>query len=120
MATSTKRYSTTTALGTQTAVVEEIGAVAVTIGGAVSVYEVKIDNTGNTVPVYVKFYNNAAPTVGTTAPDMEVFAGAAEEASWVFSPGIAFDTAVLAACVMTPGTDGVDGPTNPVTVAVTI
>lgn len=86
---------------------------------ASTVFAVIIDNTANpTYPVFVKLYNHATPTVGTTDPELIVFAPGGQKTSWVQSVGWAFGTALSAACVKEAGTGGTTPPDNDVTVTV--
>lgn len=80
--------------------------------GATSVYAVFIDNNANAAIEYLKFYDNADPTVGTTAPDMILMVTASTRALYVFRGGIPFATALSFAAVTAPGTAGVTGPTS--------
>lgn len=93
--------------------------------GPGTITEMSIDNTGNQAQqVYGKFYDSAAATIGTTAPNMiiPVAGGAIVEMSIAMGNGAvpggySFATGVCAACVITGGTAGAGGPTNPVVLA---
>ena len=88
-------------------------------GGALTVYQVVIDNQLNpSLKVFTKFYNNAAPTIGTTAPDMIIKTPGGVSRTWFFLEGIPFATALSLATVTTGGTGGVTSPTSDVTVTI--
>lgn len=89
------------------------------------VYSIFIDNSGNGAAAsYVKLYNLASGsvTVGTTAPDMILYAPAAFVGQLLgftkSAPGVPFGTALTAACVTTAGTAGTTPPSNPVIVTI--
>lgn len=79
-------------------------------------YEVQIDNTLNAAVSYVKLWNNASPTVGTTAPDGIFLAPASTSVTFVIPGGNTYGTALAVACVTTAGTAGTTNPTSNVTV----
>ena len=91
-------------------------AVTNVTGAAANLYYVEIDNTANTVASFVKFYNNASPTVGTPPPDVALRPVAGAKEYFVFPTSIAFATALSYACVTTAGTAGTTSPTNSVIV----
>jgi len=73
-----------------------------------TLYKVEIDNTSNSVAVYVKLYNNTggAPTAGSTDPHF-IFKCAAESTIAYSCPsGTAFANALYAICVTSAGTAG--------------
>ncbi len=82
------------------------------VTGAVStVYMVEVDNSANGAQVnYVKLYDSAAVTVGTTAPNMILMITAGAKRSYAFPEGILFATALSFACVTGPGTAGTADP----------
>lgn len=89
--------------------------------GAATVYLIQIDNSGNpNQKVYLKMWDNVAPTVGTTAPNkiIPVPGGSIQKVGCI--EGIPFTTALSFACVTTGGTGGTTAPTNPVIVAISI
>lgn len=94
--------------------------------GARAMVNLSVDNSGNAAQqVYAKFYNAAAPTIGTTAPDMiiPVAGGSTMEmsVSRLTLVGTAiFGTAVSYACVTTPGTAGATNPTADVAMTLLI
>ena len=85
-----------------------------------TLYQVYIDNSGNTSAVYVKVYANASPTVGTTSPDFIFPAAANQTVQFDFPEGVAYVTALTFACVTTAGTGGTTCPANNVVVRLTI
>jgi hypothetical protein len=93
--------------------------------GAAQLYAVTVNNLGNATPVYVKLYNLAsgAVTVGTTAPDMVIYAPGSMLVAQNFysqsAPQLPFATALSAACVTTGGTAGTISPAVAVPVSVT-
>ena len=86
-------------------------------GASGVLYLVDIDNTGNALEtVYLKVYDNAAPTVGTTDPDWVLKVKGGERKTYAVPDGIAFDNAPSFAAVQSAGTPGTTGPTNPIPV----
>jgi hypothetical protein len=98
------------------------------VGGAGSqVRMVQIDNSLNTVDVWFKLYNNAAPTVGTTAPDITIPARAGKIVTLIIqqqaggSAGVGFGISLSMACVTNGGgTAGASSPALAVSVVVVI
>ena len=90
-------------------------------GGAATLYLVYIDNSLNAAKSYTKFWNNAAPTVGTTAPDMSLPVDASSTLKLAIPAGIAFGTALSFATVSDAGgTAGTTDPTSDVRVELVI
>lgn len=85
-------------------------------GGAGLLLQVDIDNTANTDAVYVKLWNHAGPTVGTTAPEWVFKCPASVRRIFSCTPGSNFATNLSLACVTTGGTGGTTSPTNAVAV----
>tara|TARA_R110002110_G_scaffold144795_2_gene334127 strand:+ start:831 stop:1199 length:369 start_codon:yes stop_codon:yes gene_type:complete len=85
-------------------------------GAAGILLQVDIDNTANTDAVYVKLWNHAGPTVGTTAPEWVFKCPASVRRIFSCTPGSNFATNLSLACVTTGGTAGTTSPTNAVTV----
>lgn len=85
-------------------------------GASGTIYMVDVDNTANPAEDnYLKVYDDAAPVVGTTAPD-HIFRFKGNERRVIAIPeGLDFNVLSFA-CVTSPGTAGVTGPTNPVVV----
>lgn len=88
------------------------------VGAPCTLYTVDVDNTANVAAVYVKLYDSAAPTVGTTNPDVVLLLPAGERRQYVMPEGVAFATALSFACVTAGGTPGTVSPTNPVIVRI--
>jgi hypothetical protein len=87
-------------------------------GAATNLFLARVDNSANpSQVVYLHLYNNPAPTVGTTAPDVTIMVagGAILESLWL--TGISFGTALSFACTTSGGLGGSSSPTNPVAVA---
>lgn len=72
------------------------------------------DNLLNPAITYLKFYNNATPTVGTTDPDIVVACPASVKGSVSVPDGLTgiFTTACSVVAVTTGGTGGTTAPTN--------
>lgn len=84
--------------------------------GATTLYQVKIDNTNNASPVYLQCFDNAAPTVGTTAPNLLLPCPASTSKMYVLDfTGYPFGTALSIACTTTPV--GAVSPASSVTVS---
>lgn len=94
------------------------------VTGAASntIWLVLIDNTGNDAQqVFLKLYDAAAPTIGTTVPNMVIPAAGGETVTMAIIPsGYAFATALSFACVTAGGTGGTTNPTNAVPVALVV
>jgi hypothetical protein len=86
---------------------------------ATTIRLVRIDNSDGGVDVYTKLYNVAvgSVTVGTTVPDMTIWAQAGEIRLLAIPEGVAFGTAVTSATVRTGGTGGDDDPDSTVSVS---
>ena len=84
-------------------------------GGATTIYMVRVDNSGNpSLPVYLHLYNNVAPVVGTTPPDITLLFAGGEASDTLWITGKAFATALSFCCTTAGGLGGVVSPTNPV------
>ena len=87
--------------------------------GAGTLHSIVVDNTQNAAAAsFLKLWDVASGsvTVGTTAPDFCFKIPAATKRTIVFHDGLAYGTALSAACVTTAGTAGVTGPTSDVVV----
>ena len=84
------------------------------------VFGVDIDNSLNTSTSHTKLYNNAAPTIGTTAPHaiIRTKASARRMITYGTGEGATFGTALFVATVTAGGTGGTTSPGNAVTVRV--
>lgn len=88
-------------------------------GGATTVYMVDVDNTANAAVSYVKLYDSASPTVGTTAPDFVFKVTASTRKVFVLDmSGIAFTTGLSFATVTAGGTAGTSSPSSSVIVRI--
>lgn len=86
--------------------------------GACSLESIDIDNGLNAAEAeYFKFYDHAAPTVGTTAPDMIVKVAGGQRVRIDLSANpLALATGLSIACVQEAGTAGTTPPTAAVVV----
>mgnify|MGYP001564100034 CR=1 FL=1 len=86
-----------------------------------TIHAIVIDNTANAAEAeYLKLWDAASGsvTVGTTAPDWVFKIPAAVKRTIVFNEGVAYATALTAACVTTAGTAGTTNPTASVVVEI--
>ncbi len=88
--------------------------------GAATIYAITLDNSANAAVSFLKLYNSAAPTVGTTDPDMILKIAASVSRTFVFKTGNSFATALSYAAVTAGGTAGVTGPTSDVIVNIVV
>jgi hypothetical protein len=88
------------------------------VGAPCTLYTVDVDNTANAASSYVKLYNNASPTVGTTTPDLVVFVTSGVRRQYVIPEGVSFTTSLSFACVTVGGTAGTVSPSSPVIVRI--
>ena len=87
--------------------------------GAATIYLIQIDNSANaSAASYLKLYNAASPTVGTTAPDIVIMAPGGATVKVAIGEGISFGTALSMAAVTTAGTGGTTGPSSAVVTTV--
>lgn len=84
--------------------------------GAATLYAVVVDNSANAAITYVKLYNVASPTVGTTVPDVILQVPVSVSRTYFFKQGLVFSTALSFAAVTAGGTAGTTGPTSAVIV----
>lgn len=83
--------------------------------GAGIVHMLRVDNSANLNPSYLKIYDALAPTVGTTAPDFVIpVSGGVIVQMAIMQGGVNLTTGVSFATVTTAGTAGVTNPTNDV------
>lgn len=88
--------------------------------GAAVIYSIDVDNTLNAAVSYIKFYDTANPTVGTTDPDMVLMLPASVRRQFVFKTGNNFSTSLSYAGVTAGGTGGTTNPTSDVAVAIVV
>jgi len=85
-------------------------------GAAGSIYMIDIDNTANAVDAaYLKIYDNASPTVGTTDPDFIIKVPVNERRQVVCPDGLDF-TNLSFAVLNAGGTGGTTAPASAVIV----
>jgi hypothetical protein len=85
-------------------------------GAAGSLYQLDVDNSGNSDnAAYLKIYDDAAPVVGTSAPDFIFKVPVNQRRNLVIPDGWDFNNLSFA-CVTAGGTAGTTPPTNPVEV----
>ena len=86
--------------------------------GVPTVYQWQVDNTLNSAASYSKGWDNAAPTVGTTAPNWIIPAPSGQRVTMIATKsvggGAPMQTALSVATVTAPGTAGTTGPTSDV------
>jgi hypothetical protein len=105
-----------------TGLIEQTSATATAnnnvVGAACTIFTVDVDNTANVASSYVKLYDNAAPTVGTTNPDIVVVVPAGDRRQYVIPEGVSFATALSFCCVTVGGTQGTISPSSAVVVRI--
>lgn len=79
------------------------------------IYMIDVDNSANVAAVYLKLYDNPAPTVGTTPADWVVRIGPSVRRSAVIPEGYAY-TALSFAVVTGAAEDNTTSPASPVIV----
>jgi hypothetical protein len=89
-------------------------------GAAATLFGAYIDNTLNSTTVYLKIWNHASPTVGTTAPDFSFACPAGKLVQYTWAGGVAMGVAISYACVaetasadLAPLAGGTAGTTSP-------
>jgi len=81
--------------------------------GASTLYQVDVDNTANGAATFVKFYDSASPTVGTTAPDYIFKVPASTRKVFTLDlSGVAFATGISFCAVTAGGTAGTSSPSS--------
>ena len=89
-------------------------------GAVATFFGIYIDNTANSAASYVKIYNHAGPTVGTTDPDFVFVCPASVSRQYTMAGGVALDTALSYACTTTGGTAGAVSPTSAVLIRILV
>ena len=84
----------------------------VTSGAAGALQVVEINNSANVTNVYVKLYDNAGPTIGTTGPNWIFFVPRGLKRTFTCPGGSAF-TNLSFACLTLAGTAGTAANANP-------
>ena len=87
-------------------------AAVVAKGSSTVLYELELDNTANGAASYLKLYNTASPTIGSTAPDAIIMVPASVSRSIVIPSGLTFGTALAYAAVTAGGTAGTTSPAS--------
>ena len=85
-----------------------------------TIYSVYIDNTSNSQAMYLKLFENASPTLGTTDPGFQFLVGASSTIQYDFPQGIAYSTALKFAVTQGGTDDNTTGPGSAVIVRITI
>ncbi len=108
MATNIKRATIPATRGTEGIQVDELTSTAAVVSGsAATLLLVVIDNTNNeNDPATVKLYDDATPVVGTDDPEVIITCPKGVLRRFPFPEGIAFSTAITAACTKENGTAG--------------
>jgi len=88
------------------------------LGGSSTLYSVRIENTHASNGVYVKLYDNANPTVGSTAPDIVLSGPPNKVIVWVMEQGVSMNILSMA-CTRTAGEAGTTAPSATVDVRIT-
>ena len=83
-----------------------------------TIYTVEINNSNNSANSYIRFFDHASPTVGSTIPEMVLKCPASTTVTYQFVLGVAFGTAITIAGLTVGGTSGTTSPTNNVIVKV--
>ena len=83
-----------------------------------SVFVIQSKNTSSSTDAYLKLYDSAGPTVGTTAPDFILFSIQGVTQHVICRGGIVFSTAVSLAAVQNAGTEGTTNPESAVNVTI--
>ena len=84
-----------------------------------TIFMLDVDNTANVAQdVYVKLYNHAGPTVGTTAPDLVFLVKQGVRRQLGLPEGVLFATAISLATVTAGGTAGTTSPGSSVIVRI--
>ena len=89
-------------------------------GGAAVFFGIYIDNTANTGASYVKIYNHAGPTVGTTAPDFVFLCPGSVTRQYTMASGVAMGVGISYACTNAGGTDGTVSPGSAVLIRILV
>jgi len=84
------------------------------------IYSVYIDNTSNNEAMYLKIFEAAGPTLGTTDPSFLFSVAASSTIQYDFPQGIDYTTALTFACVKENADDGETGPDSAMIVRITI
>lgn len=71
------------------------GSTAVVVkASSAAVYQIELDNTANGAATYIRLYNTATVTVGTTVPDSLIMVPASSSVTMTMPTGWTFGTAL--------------------------
>tara|TARA_R100001129_G_scaffold181778_1_gene161489 strand:- start:348 stop:713 length:366 start_codon:yes stop_codon:yes gene_type:complete len=87
-------------------------------GAAAVFFGVFIDNTANSAASYVKIYNHANPTIGTTDPDFVFICPASSTRQYTMAGGTALSAGLSYACTTSGGTAGTSSPSSAVLIRI--
>ncbi|KKN57162.1 hypothetical protein LCGC14_0564900 [marine sediment metagenome] len=95
-----------------------LGATAVNDidGGGCTLYLVDVDNSANSAASFIKFWDAAAPDVGTDAPMEQYKIAASKREVWIIPRGLTFGTGLSLAMLTVGGTGGAVSPASAVIV----
>ena len=82
------------------------------------VYQIKIDNTENTTPVYVKVADTANATAGSTSADLVLYTPASKTITYLMDAGHAYSAGVSIWCTTGPSTTDAGSAADSVTITV--
>ena len=92
------------------------GTVVYATASSATLYHIDIDNSLNTAASYLKIYDSADATAGTTSPQYVLKAPGSTRISYSIPEGQPLGTALGYCCTNAGGAAGSTGPTNDVTV----
>ena len=92
------------------------GTVVYATTSSSTLYQIDIDNSLNIAVSYLKIYDSADATAGTTSPNYILKAPGSGRISYSIPEGQPLPTALGYCCTNAPGVAGSTGPTNDVTV----
>lgn len=76
-----------------------------------TIFFIDVDNTANGAASFLKVYDAAGPTVGTTNPDWIFRVAPSTRSQFVFPQGLTTTTGISLAAVTAGGTGGTTSPT---------
>lgn len=122
MATVIKETAAQTNRSTKTWEADDLmAAYRVIKASAGSPMRISFSNLANTnAASYLKLWNHATPTEGTTVPELILRARSGSAVQVLFAKGQSFGTAITGAAFNTPGTAGTTPPTSDVNAVVTV
>ena len=87
-------------------------------GAAAVFFGIYIDNTANSAASFVKIYNHASPTVGTTDPNFVFMCPASVTRQYTMAGGTALSAGLSYACTTAGGTAGTGSPGSAVLIRI--